>query len=107
MQRAAYLEELDEKQEEADQLDREAKNAALTRELDLREWLKRHVEEQRSGTFLPVKMELPVSKYHLSLSAVKYQRASEGQEEDCRVCWRGRAMPKHFKGGSVRMQRRP
>lgn len=99
MERAVYMKKLDEEQHEVDQQILETRRASLADGMRRHEWLRYHVEEQRTGKFLPVKMEILVNKYHLALSAVKYQKASEAQEEDCRVCWRGRAMPKHFKGG--------
>ena len=40
-----------------------------------------------------------MAKFGLDLCAVKFQSVSEAVDEDCRICWRGRAMPKHFKGG--------
>ena len=54
--------------------------------------------EQRTGKFLPVKMTLPTTKFVLDLCAVKFLSVQE-VDDDCRICWRGRAMPKHFKGG--------
>jgi hypothetical protein len=99
LERSHYDRIIAEKAHDAEEASVEASVASRKRAEAHREWLKLHVVEQRTGANLPVKMLIATDQHHLSLSAVKYQKASKEQEEDCRVCWRGRAMPKHFKGG--------
>ena len=55
--------------------------------------------EQRTGDNLPKKCTLNMVKFTMFLPAVKYLKVVEASIEDCRICWRGRVMPKHFVGG--------
>jgi len=54
--------------------------------------------DQRTGENIPRPFMLPMVTFALELSAIKYVQVNEELQEDCRICWRGRAMPKHFKG---------
>ena len=54
--------------------------------------------DQRTGENIPRPFLLPMVAMSLELSAIKYVQVNEALQEDCRICWRGRAMPKHFKG---------
>ena len=55
--------------------------------------------DSRTGINIPVDFGWDIRKNVMELSAVKYVKVKEELQEDCRICWRGRAMPKHFKGG--------